>query len=88
LKEDKHLFDFFFETVDNREGWTLHVDEPDKKVYYKYEAGVRFISTLTECTVKANIKYLIAMVSETDMFPKWMPNIVYCNPEIKLTRYR
>jgi hypothetical protein len=35
------------------EGWTKYIDEPTKKVYYKYEEGYKYMTQYMEVFVDA-----------------------------------
>ena len=68
LKDDETFFEYFFKQMEQLASWTLHINTPDKKVYYKYENELKMMSTLAECIVEAPLCNVIAMYSETDLF--------------------
>jgi hypothetical protein len=69
-------------------GWVLKVDEPDKKVYYKQEPGIKLMSMMCECIVNAPLVNVMARYSENDLFKSWMPNIAECTMLKELSQYR
>ena len=79
MNEDDEMFKFFFRETSAMEGWTLYVNEPDKKVYYKYEEGLKLMSALSEVIVEAPMVNVVSLFAEGDLFKDWMPNITHCH---------
>lgn len=68
IKEDTELFHYFFKETESLEGWRLHYDQPDKKLYYKFEQGSSKMSAMYECIVDAPVNHVIAIFGESDIF--------------------
>jgi len=75
LAQDKELFDYFFQTMDNLEEWTKYYDEPTRKVYYKYEEGMTLVSCFCEAIVDAPLLDTVSLFIEIDLFKDWFPNV-------------
>ena len=82
VKEDFELFHYYFNTISNEEEWTMYYDEPTRKVKYKYEDGMTYVSCLCEAIIDAPIMNLVALFCEIDLFKDWFPNVSACE-EIK-----
>lgn len=82
VKEDQEMFDYFFKTRENEEEWTKYYDEPTRKVKYKYEDGLTYVSCLCEAIIDSPLMNLVALFCEVDLFKDWFPNVTSCE-EIK-----
>lgn len=82
VKEDFELFNYYFETTSNLDEWTKYYDEPTRKVKYKYEDGLTYVSCLCEGIIEAPLMNLVALFCEIDLFKDWFPNVTACD-EIK-----
>ncbi len=68
------LFRYFFKELDEVDSWTLYVDEPTRKVRYKYEPGCNLVSTMCECIIDTPLVNTLALFVETDLLKDWFPN--------------
>ena len=76
VSESKELFDYYFKEREQAESWTVHTEEPDKKISYKYVEGEPYVSIMYECTVEAPIINTLNLFAELDHFVDWMPNML------------
>ena len=74
-REDKELFDYFFQTREHEDEWTPYYDEPTRKTKYKYEDGLTYVSCLCEAIIDAPLMNLVALFCEIDLFKDWFPNV-------------
>jgi hypothetical protein len=82
VKDDFELFHYYFETTSHLGEWTKYYDEPTRKVKYKYEDGLTYVSCLCEGIIEAPLMNLVALFCEIDLFKDWFPNVTACD-EIK-----
>ena len=78
VRNDTELFHYYFKTISNEEDWTKYYDEPTRKVRYKYEDGMTYVSCLCEGIIEAPLMNLVALFVEIDLFKDWFPNVASC----------
>lgn len=75
LRNNKRVYEFRYPSFFDHEGWTKHLDQPDKKVYYKKEEGKNFITQYVETIIDAPIMNVLLLSNEGDLHETWIPNI-------------
>lgn len=88
VKEDRELFNYFFEQIAPDTKWTNYYDEPTRKVKYKYEDGLNLVSCISEAIIEAPLVHVLSLFSEIDMFKDWFPNVTECGIIKQVTNYR
>ena len=74
--------------MENLDQWTDYYDEPTRKVKYRYEEGLTFVSCLCEAIVDAPALDIISMFMEIDMFKDWFPNVTSAEIIKEVTPFR
>lgn len=80
-KLDDELFGYLYDqlcSLDDLEGnskWIKYYDEPDKRVFYSYEEGERYQSTITDCVVDAPYEHVLACYDNLEVLEKLMPDM-------------
>ena len=79
---DIGLYEDLFKNIENihdqsvvpeADRWTLYIDEPDKRVYYKMEPGSKIMVVMMDCVVDAELAPMISCMDNLDILKDVMP---------------
>lgn len=90
MKKDKALYDWYFTQTSDLEknGWKIHTNEPETKIYWKQEEGMAIVSVCFEGLIKSNLLEILPIIGEIQLFEKWAPTIQKAEQLKKVSNFR
>eukprot|EP00347_Sterkiella_histriomuscorum_P007904 403347117 len=89
VKEDRELFNYFFEELHVAKDWTSYYNEPTRKIKYKYEPGMSgLVSVKAKTIINAPLVHVLSHFTEIDLVKTWFPQVTECKQIKEISGYR
>ncbi|CDW71742.1 UNKNOWN [Stylonychia lemnae] len=75
MRNTRRVFELRYPLLWDQEGWDQHVNEPDKKIFYKKEKGNNIITQYIEAVLYSPLMNSLILSNEVDLHSSWIPNV-------------